>query len=58
MAILLFFFVTNNKQTYIGPVLVSVNPFKSMPYFTEKEIELYQGAVSGIFSFLFFFFKV
>lgn len=36
------------RQTYIGPVLVSVNPFKPMPYFTEKEIELYQGAVSFI----------
>jgi hypothetical protein len=33
-------------QTYIGPVLVSVNPFQQMPYFTEKEIEMYQGAVS------------
>ncbi|XP_045027352.1 unconventional myosin-If isoform X1 [Daphnia magna] len=32
--------------TYIGPVLVSVNPFKTMPYFTDKEIELYQGAAS------------
>lgn len=32
-------------QTYIGPVLISVNPFKQMPYFTEREIELYQGAV-------------
>uniref|UniRef100_A0A672K5P0 Myosin motor domain-containing protein n=1 Tax=Sinocyclocheilus grahami TaxID=75366 RepID=A0A672K5P0_SINGR len=31
-------------QTYIGPVLISVNPFKQMPYFGEKEIELYQGA--------------
>ncbi|GLH11924.1 Unconventional myosin IC [Gryllus bimaculatus] len=30
--------------TCIGPVLVSVNPFKQMPYFGEKEIELYQGA--------------
>ncbi|NXM13758.1 MYO1F protein, partial [Ploceus nigricollis] len=30
--------------TYIGPVLISVNPFKQMPYFTEREIELYQGA--------------
>jgi hypothetical protein len=33
-------------QTCIGPVLVSVNPFKQMPYFSEKEVELYQGAVS------------
>ncbi|EZA57696.1 Myosin-Ie [Ooceraea biroi] len=30
--------------TCIGPVLVSVNPFKQMPYFGEKEVELYQGA--------------
>ncbi|CAL8101968.1 unnamed protein product [Orchesella dallaii] len=30
--------------TYIGPVLVSVNPFKQMTYFTEKEINQYQGA--------------
>lgn len=31
-------------QTYIGPVLVSVNPFKQLPYFTDKEVEMYQGA--------------
>ncbi|MGH0143983.1 UNVERIFIED_CONTAM: hypothetical protein FKN15_038913 [Acipenser sinensis] len=31
-------------QTYIGSVLISVNPFKQMPYFTDREIELYQGA--------------
>ncbi|KAI6220129.1 hypothetical protein M3Y99_01614800 [Aphelenchoides fujianensis] len=30
--------------TYIGPVLISVNPFKEMPYFTEKEMEQYTGA--------------
>uniref|UniRef100_A0AC34Q7U3 Myosin motor domain-containing protein n=1 Tax=Panagrolaimus sp. JU765 TaxID=591449 RepID=A0AC34Q7U3_9BILA len=30
--------------TYIGPVLISVNPFKEMPYFTEKDMEMYQGA--------------
>uniref|UniRef100_A0A0M3IR43 Myosin motor domain-containing protein n=1 Tax=Ascaris lumbricoides TaxID=6252 RepID=A0A0M3IR43_ASCLU len=34
----------NSIFTYIGPVLISVNPFKEMPYFTEKEMELYQGA--------------
>lgn len=33
-------------QTYIGPVLISVNPFKQLPYFTDREVELYQGAVS------------
>ncbi|KAG8505376.1 Unconventional myosin-Ie, partial [Galemys pyrenaicus] len=31
-------------STYIGSVLISVNPFKQMPYFGEKEIEMYQGA--------------
>uniref|UniRef100_A0A8D0G5J8 Myosin motor domain-containing protein n=1 Tax=Sphenodon punctatus TaxID=8508 RepID=A0A8D0G5J8_SPHPU len=30
--------------TYIGPVLISVNPFKQLPYFTDREIDLYQGA--------------
>ncbi len=32
--------------TYIGPVLISVNPFKPMKYFTQREINMYQGAVS------------
>ena len=32
--------------TYIGTVLVSVNPFKQMKYFTDRELEMYQGAVS------------
>ena len=32
--------------TYIGPVLISVNPFKAMNYFTDKEVDMYQGAVS------------
>ncbi|XP_015258865.1 PREDICTED: unconventional myosin-Ie-like [Cyprinodon variegatus] len=32
--------------TYIGPVLISVNPFKQLPYFTDREVELYQGAAS------------
>eukprot|EP00039_Didymoeca_costata_P008665 m.114735 g.114735 ORF g.114735 m.114735 type:complete len:1149 (-) comp14177_c1_seq5:2155-5601(-) len=30
--------------TYIGSVLISVNPYKAMSYFTEKELEQYQGA--------------
>lgn len=41
-------FNTWSRQTYIGPVLISVNPFKQMPYFGEKEVEMYQGAVSII----------
>ena len=32
--------------TYIGPVLIAVNPYKMLPYFTDKEVEIYQGAVS------------
>ena len=32
--------------TYIGPVLVTVNPFKQMKYFTQREVDMYQGAVS------------
>ncbi|KAI8809341.1 myosin IF [Cladochytrium replicatum] len=32
--------------TYIGPTLVAVNPYKKLPYFTEKEIEQYHGAAS------------
>jgi myosin-1 len=31
-------------QTYIGPVLIAVNPFKNLPYFTDKEVDMYQGA--------------
>ncbi|KAK0174069.1 hypothetical protein PV328_007186 [Microctonus aethiopoides] len=30
--------------TCIGPVLVSINPFKQMPYFSEREVQIYQGA--------------
>lgn len=40
------FFNFQTLQTYIGPVLISVNPFKQMPYFGDKEVEMYQGAVS------------
>eukprot|EP00126_Sphaerothecum_destruens_P015782 Sdes_comp9827_c0_seq1m1365 len=32
--------------TYIGPVLICVNPFKQLPYFTQKDVEQYQGAAS------------
>ena len=37
-------FMDNYIFTYIGPVLISVNPYKELPYFTEKEVELYKGA--------------
>jgi hypothetical protein len=37
------------SQTYIGPVLVSLNPFKALNIYTEKEIDQYQGAVSYLF---------
>ncbi|CAL4145146.1 unnamed protein product, partial [Meganyctiphanes norvegica] len=30
--------------TYIGPVLVAVNPFKNLPYFGDKEVDMYTGA--------------
>ena len=30
--------------TYIGPVLIGVNPFKQLPYFTQKDVDQYQGA--------------
>lgn len=37
-------YMNNMIFTYIGPVLISVNPFRKMSYFTDKEIEQYQGA--------------
>lgn len=51
----MYSFFLNATKTYIGPVLISVNPFKQMPYFTEKEIEQYQGAVSKNILILSFF---
>lgn len=56
----LHFMIFNVKphQTYIGPVLISINPFKQMPYFGEKEVEMYQGAVSRILYDLWTHFKM
>ena len=34
----------NYIYTYIGPVLIAVNPYKQLPYFTDAEIEQYKGA--------------
>ena len=31
----------------VGTVLISVNPFKQMKYFTQREVDMYQGAVSN-----------
>jgi len=39
------FITSPTFQTYIGPVLISVNPYKELPYFSEKEVERYKGAV-------------
>ena len=30
-------------QTYIGPVLVSVNPYQKLPIYGDAEIKDYQG---------------
>jgi len=38
---------THARQTYIGPILIAVNPYKSLPYFTQAEIETYNGCVRG-----------
>ncbi|KAI8914411.1 P-loop containing nucleoside triphosphate hydrolase protein [Gorgonomyces haynaldii] len=32
--------------TFIGPTLVAVNPYKKLPYFTDKEIDIYHGSAS------------
>ncbi|KAK7115759.1 unconventional myosin-Ie-like isoform X2 [Littorina saxatilis] len=37
-------FMEDCIYTYIGPVLVSVNPFKQLKIYTEQEIDIYQGA--------------
>ncbi|XP_059157051.1 unconventional myosin-Ie-like isoform X2 [Physella acuta] len=37
-------FMDDVIYTYIGPVLVSVNPFKSINIYGDREIEIYQGA--------------
>ncbi|KAI0227942.1 Unconventional myosin-If [Lamellibrachia satsuma] len=39
-------FMEDQIYTYIGPVLISVNPFKNLPIYTSKEIDLYQGGAS------------
>lgn len=31
--------------TYIGPVLIAVNPYKQLPYYEDKDVDQYQGAV-------------
>ncbi|OWF39023.1 Unconventional myosin-Ie [Mizuhopecten yessoensis] len=37
-------FMDDCIYTYIGPVLVSINPFKQLSIFTDHEVEQYQGA--------------
>lgn len=29
-------------------MLIAVNPFKNLPYFTDKEVDMYKGAVSRV----------
>lgn len=38
--IILFFFF---EQTYIGSVLVSVNPYKELEIYTKQHMERYRG---------------
>ena len=42
--------------------MIAINPYKSVPYFTEKEVEMYNGCVQFYFLFFvlyfyFFFFE-
>lgn len=39
-------FKDDQIYTYIGPVLISVNPFKMIRCYEEKHFQMYQGAVS------------
>ncbi|XP_064620363.1 unconventional myosin-Ie-like isoform X2 [Lineus longissimus] len=39
-------FMDDCIYTYIGPVLISVNPFKQIPIFSDKHVDMYQGAAS------------
>ncbi|ESN91017.1 hypothetical protein HELRODRAFT_116401 [Helobdella robusta] len=39
-------FMDDHIYTYIGPVLISVNPFAQLNIYGEKEIDRYQGAAS------------
>ncbi|ESN91739.1 hypothetical protein HELRODRAFT_165806 [Helobdella robusta] len=39
-------FMDDCIYTYIGPVLISVNPFKNLPIYSDKEIDQYRGAAS------------
>ena len=39
-------YMADHIYTYIGPVLISVNPYKSLTCFTQKEINIYHGSAA------------
>jgi myosin-1 len=41
---LIYLDLINFIKTYIGPVLIAVNPYKQLPYFGDSDIEQYRGA--------------
>ena len=34
-------------QTYIGPILIAVNPYKALPIFSPASVEMYFGRPAG-----------
>ena len=40
-------FTSNLPQTYTGPILVAVNPYKELPFYGQDTVGLYHGAKLG-----------